>query len=62
MVLVGNRKDILELDELSDDCLKANFGYTDAGIENLRDQAKEIRKEEVEEVVWDDPMHKLQVL
>ncbi len=50
MVLIGNRKDILELDELSDDCLKANFGYTDAEIENLRDQAKEIRKEEVEEV------------
>ena len=50
MVLIGNRKDILELDELSDDCLKANFGYTDAGIENLRDRAKEIRKEEVEEV------------
>ena len=49
MTLVGNRKDILELDELSDACLKANFGYTDAGIENLRDQAKEIRKEEVEE-------------
>lgn len=50
MVLVGNRKDIIELDELSDACLKVNFGYTDAGIENLRDQAKEIRKEEVEEV------------
>ena len=46
MTLVGNRKDILELDELTDDCLKANFGYTVAGIENLRDQAKEIRKEE----------------
>lgn len=40
------RKDILELDELSDDALKANFGYTDAGIENLRDQANEVRKEE----------------
>ena len=50
MVLIGNRKDILELDELSDDCLKVNFGYIDAGIENLRDQVKEIRKEEVEEV------------
>lgn len=37
MVLIGNRKDILELDELSDDCLKANFGYTVAGIENLRE-------------------------
>jgi len=46
MVLIGNRKDILELDELSDDCLKANFGYTVAGIENLRDQANEVRKEE----------------
>jgi len=46
MSLIGNRKDILELDELSDAALKANFGYTDAGIENLRDQAKEIRKEE----------------
>ena len=46
MPLVGNKKDILELDELSDDCLKANFGYTDAGIENLRDQANEVRKEE----------------
>ena len=50
MVLVGNRKDILELDELTDDCLKANFGYTNAGIENLRDQANEVRKEEVEGV------------
>lgn len=47
MTLVGNRKDILELDELSDACLKTNFGYTDAGIENLRDQAEQIRKEEV---------------
>ena len=46
MSLIGNRKDIIELDELSDACLKANFGYTDAGIENLRDQAKEIREEE----------------
>ena len=44
--MIGNRKDVLELDELSDACLKANFGYTDAGIENPRDQAKEIRKEE----------------
>jgi len=40
------KKDIIELDELSNDCLKANFGYTDAGIENLRDQAEQIRKEE----------------
>jgi hypothetical protein len=46
-MVLGNRKDIIELDELTDDCLKANFGYTDAGIENLRDQAKQIRKEEV---------------
>lgn len=46
MVLIGNRKDILELDELSDASLKANFGYTVAGIENLRDQAEQIRKEE----------------
>ena len=46
-MVLGNRKDILELDELPDDYLKANFGYTDAGIENLRDQAKQIRKEEV---------------
>lgn len=46
MSLIGNRKDILELDELSDACLKANFGYTDAGIENLREQAEEVRKEE----------------
>lgn len=37
------RKDILELDELSDVSLKANFGYTDAGIENLRQNAKDIR-------------------
>ena len=50
MVLIGNRKDILELDELSNDCLKANFGYTKAGIENLRDQANEIRKEDGKEV------------
>ena len=49
-MVLGNRKDIIELDELSNDCLKANFGYTDAGIENLRDQAKQIRKEEIEEV------------
>ena len=46
MVLIGNRKDILELDELSDDCRKANFGYTNAGIENPRDQANEVRTEE----------------
>lgn len=46
MSLVGNRKDILELDELSDAALKANFGYTDAGIENLREQAEQVRKEE----------------
>ena len=31
MVLIGNRKDILELDELSDDCLKANFGAPEDG-------------------------------
>jgi hypothetical protein len=37
MVLIGNKKDIIELDELSNDCLKANFDYTDAGIENLRE-------------------------
>jgi len=47
MSLIGNRKDVLELDELSDACLKANFGYTEAGIENLRDQVKGIREEEV---------------
>ena len=41
------RKDILELDELSDDCLKYNFGYGEAGIENLRDNAKEVRKEKL---------------
>jgi hypothetical protein len=50
MVLIGNKKDIIELDELSNDCLKANFGYTKAGIENLRDQANEIRKEDGKEV------------
>ena len=38
------RKDILELDELSDAALKANFGYSDAGIENLRQNAKDIRE------------------
>ena len=48
MALIGNRRDILELDELSDECLKANFGYTDAGIENLREQAETVRKEESE--------------
>lgn len=37
--------DILELDELSDDCLKANFGYTEASIQNLRDNAEYIRKQ-----------------
>ena len=46
-MVIGNKKDIIELDELSDDCLKANFGYTDAGIENLRDQAKEIEKRDI---------------
>jgi hypothetical protein len=45
------RKDILELDELSDAVLKANFGYTDAGIETLRDNAKFIREEARREVV-----------
>ena len=50
MVLIGNKKDIIELDELSNDCLKANFGYTKAGIENLHDQANEIRKEDGKEV------------
>ena len=49
-MVLGNRKDIIELDELTDDCLKANFGYTDAGIENLRDQANGVRKEDGEEV------------
>jgi hypothetical protein len=49
-MVLGNRKDILELDELSDACLKANFGYTVAGIENLRDQANEVRKEDGKEV------------
>lgn len=39
------RKDILGLDELPDSILKANFGYTDAGIENLRQNAKDIREE-----------------
>ena len=46
-MVIGNKKDIIELDELSDDCLKVNFGYTDAGIENLRDQAKEIEKRDI---------------
>ena len=39
------RKDILELDALSDDALKYNFGYGEAGIKNLRDNAEEIRNE-----------------
>ena len=39
------RKDILELDELGDDVLKCNFGYGNAGIENLRENAREIRRE-----------------
>jgi hypothetical protein len=38
------RKDILELDEMPDSILKTNFGYTDAGIENLRKNAKAIRE------------------
>ena len=41
------RKDILELDELSDAALKHNFGYGDAGIENLRSNAKAIRAGEI---------------
>lgn len=40
------RKDILELDALSDAALKANLGYTDAGIDNLRRDAREIREAE----------------
>jgi hypothetical protein len=39
------RADILALDELSDAALKHNFGYGDAGIENLRSNAKEIGAE-----------------
>ena len=44
--VLGNqeRQDIIELDMLSDDALKYNFGYTNAGIENLREQAKELRE------------------
>jgi hypothetical protein len=45
-VFVGGdqeRKDILELDELSDAALKANFGYTEAGIDNLRSNAEVVR-------------------
>lgn len=37
--------DILELDELSDECLKGNFGYTEAAISNLRDNAEYIRQQ-----------------
>ena len=40
------KKDILELDALSDEVLAHNFGYGPAGIENLRDNAKAIREEE----------------
>lgn len=43
------RKNILELDALSDDALKHNFGYTDEFISKLRRQAREIREEEKEE-------------
>jgi len=39
------KKDILEMDALSDEALKANFGYGDAGIDNLRRDARQIRKE-----------------
>jgi hypothetical protein len=45
MAMVGNMKDLLELDELSDAALKHNFGYTDAGIETLRADAKQAREE-----------------
>lgn len=43
------RRDILELDALSDDALKYNFGYGPAGIENLRSDAEQIRQEIKEE-------------
>jgi hypothetical protein len=49
MALIGI-KDLLELDELSNDCLKATFGYTDAGIETLRAEAKQAREEGYGEV------------
>jgi hypothetical protein len=39
------RVDVLELDALSDAALMHNFGYSKAGIENLRSDAKEIRAE-----------------
>jgi hypothetical protein len=34
-----------EVDARSDEVLKANFGYSDAGIENLKQNAKDIREE-----------------
>lgn len=37
--------DILELDMLSDAALTHNFGYGPNGIENLRDNAKQVRAE-----------------
>ena len=45
MPMIGNIKDLLELDELSDAALKYNFGYTDVGIETLRADAKQAQKE-----------------
>ena len=45
MPMIGNIKDLLELDELSDAALKHIFGYTDAGIETLRADAEQARKE-----------------
>jgi hypothetical protein len=37
--------DILELDSYSDECLNGNFGYSQAGIENLRSNATYIRQQ-----------------
>lgn len=44
------RKDILELDALSDDALKYNFGYGIGGIDNLRRDAEEIRSDRNKEM------------
>jgi hypothetical protein len=49
--MIGSIKDLLELDELSDAALKHNFGYTDAGIETLRTDAKQARDEGYGEVI-----------
>ncbi len=51
-----------EADALSDAALKANFGYTDAGIANLRSDAKEIREMEKVEKKEENKMSETELI